>query len=189
MRPRKLITKDWLLIGGVVAFNILLLVMPPGTSVLDARVTYTVSQANDYLIELGEAGRQQYLLHEYLDLLFIGSYSWLFFRFARRWRPKHERNWRNHIPWYAPALCDYGETLAIIFAIYSQDYRMHLLASAALLTPLKWLALVTTFSCLAAAFRKSRLSNSPQISGSDSWEPLGEQSPEATRLRERGPTP
>lgn len=98
----------WALTGLVVLLEIALLWMPPGASMLDARLHYTAEEAQLYLEALGPAGRSAYFLHECVDVLFIATYTMWLQACARRW------SWLPQRLLFAPGAADLVETVGML---------------------------------------------------------------------------
>jgi hypothetical protein len=136
-------------VGLVIILDAVLLWMPPGPSILDARPYYSAAEALVYLEELGPAGRTTYFVHECVDLVFIAAYTLLLRQLAARWRVT------PRILLFAPGAADVIETAGILVLLGMGTPRSRLLAGViGYATCCKWLALVAVIASFAAKFCK-----------------------------------
>ncbi len=97
---------------------------------LDIKFFYTSVQANNFLQGLSASQAGAYLLNEIMDLLFLSTYSLLFFFLARRFY--FRKTWMALVPGFF----DLIETTTIIFLLINRSWAPpHWLGYA---TSLKW---------------------------------------------------
>jgi vacuolar-type H+-ATPase subunit I/STV1 len=84
--------------------------------VLDAKLFYTMTQAESFFRSLEPSQWQAYLLNEVLDLGFLSSYSLLFFSFARKFYSAN--SWLAFIP----GIFDLIETTTIILLLLNRSW-------------------------------------------------------------------
>ena len=137
------------LIGLVIGLDVLLLLMPPGLSMLDARLWYSAADALAFLEELGPVGRTKYFVHECLDLVFIAAYTVLLRQLATRWRLAP----RNLL--FAPGAADFIETTGILVLLSMGTPRSSTIATViGYATCSKWLAFLAVIVTFATGFLK-----------------------------------
>jgi hypothetical protein len=139
----------WLVVV-VVGLEVLLVSIPPGLSILDARLYYRGAEALSFLEELGPVGRTDYVVHECIDLVFIASYTHLLRQLAAKWRLA-----LPPLLLLAPGAADLVETAGIL-VLLGMDYpRSPVLAAViGFATSAKWLATVILVVAFVIAFRR-----------------------------------
>jgi hypothetical protein len=133
-----------------VLLDVALLVLPPGTAALDARLYYRGGEALAFVDALGGAGRRAYAFHEGLDLVFIATYALVVRALAKRLRVATPLV-------YAPAAFDLLETtgILVLLATYASGPPLPELAAAlGVLTLLKWVSLASVVAIAIAAVRR-----------------------------------
>src|SRR5262245_58026075 len=131
---RRTLRFPWL-VGLVIGLDAVLLLMPPGLSMLDARPYYSATEALSYLEELGPLGRTRYFVHECVDLVFIAAYTLLLRQLATRWHLAP----RNLL--FAPGAADFIETAGILILLTMGTPRSSAIATViGYATCSKWLA-------------------------------------------------
>lgn len=138
------------LVAVVVGLEVLLVSIPPGLSILDARFHYSAAEALAYLEELGPVGRTDYVVHECIDLVFIASYTHLLRQLAARWRLVLPPGLL-----FAPGAADFVETAGIL-VLLAMDYPRSSLVAAGIgfATSVKWLGFAVVMVAFAIAFRR-----------------------------------
>lgn len=138
------------LIGLVICLGAVLLLMPPGLSMLDARPYYSAAEALSYVEELGPVGRTTYFVHECLDLVFILAYTALLRQLAARWRLA------PRVSLFAPGAADFIETAGILVLLGMGTPRSRFLACViSYATCCKWLAFAAAIATVAIGLRRS----------------------------------
>lgn len=138
------------LIAVVAGLEILLVSMPPGLSILDARFHYSADVALAYLEDLGAVGRTDYVIHECIDLVFLASYTHLLRQLVARWRLP-----LPPLLLFAPGAFDLVETAGILGLLAMDHPRSRLLAGViGYATSAKWLALVAVLVAFVVGFRR-----------------------------------
>ena len=138
------------LVAVVAGLEILLVSIPPGVSILDARFHYGADVAVAYLEDLGAVGRTDYVIHECIDLVFIASYTHLFRQLAARWRLA-----LPSLLLLVPGAFDLVETAGILGLLAMDHPRSRLLAGViGYATSGKWLALGAVLVTFVVAFRR-----------------------------------
>ena len=148
--------RGWIALA--VVLDVLLLVLPPGRSILDARLYYTGADAAAYLASLGADGRRAYFVHELVDLAFIATYTMLLRHLAFRWKLPRA----FHGLAFAPGAADLVETASILLVLASPA-AAPLLGVLGVVTAVKWAAaavVVGSFATAALITRRSARSSS-----------------------------
>jgi hypothetical protein len=134
-----------------VILEVLLVILPPGLSILDARLFYTRADATAYLAALGPKGRHGYFLHEVVDLGFIATYTTLLRRLAVRWKLPRALRWLA----FAPGAADLVETGGIL-AVLAVPAAAPLVAVLGATTAVKWAAAALVVSGFGGALAVRR---------------------------------
>lgn len=100
---------------------------------LDARFFYSAEEAWTFLNGLSHSQVNVYFRNELIDLLLIGSYTYLFFLLAQRLFPSERLRWYTLVP----GLFDLLETLAVIYLLTYPPGAFHL-GWLGIATLLKW---------------------------------------------------
>ena len=121
-------------------------VLPPGMNILDAKPYYSASQALGLLDALGEQGRKAYVMHQYVDLLYLVAYTSLFRALLHRfgWR-----TWvRNAV--LLPGALDLVETAGIVLLLHQYEQAPYQLARAlGVVTLCKWVSVAPVLGVAA----------------------------------------
>lgn len=117
-------------------------------NVLDTELFFTASEADTFIRGLGIQNMRAYFVNEIVDLLFLVTYSVLFFLLARRYY--FRKTWLTFIP----GIFDLIETTTIILLLQNKSYASPIWLGY--VTCLKWTTGSIAVTAIVAGFIRQR---------------------------------